>query len=225
MRADYLRHLLLEMPSATVAELVLLVVSGAETRDQRYTDLLQVFSLSMADPSCSDLRADVGGLLRACEQQDMATLIDAAEPSDDDQEPLPVPDFGRGRPLTLGERKSLARRRDRDLLARVLRDPHPDVIAILLENPALTETDVQRLCARRPVPREVLRQVFRSARWVARYKVKLALAQNPYAPLDVRMQLAPQLSRPDLMRLRRGEQLPGPLAESCRRMTEKATVH
>ena len=78
-----------------------------------------------------------------------------------------VPDYGRGRPLTLGERKSLARKPDRRMFDRVLRDPHPDVIALLLQNPRLTETDVVRLCSRRPGVAEVLSRVFAS-RWSLR---------------------------------------------------------
>ena len=67
-----------------------------------------------------------------------------------------IPDYGRGRPLTLGERKSLARRPDRAMLDRLLHDPHPDVIRRLLRNPRLTEDDVVRLAARRPGRPEVL---------------------------------------------------------------------
>ena len=70
------------------------------------------------------------------------------------------PDFGRGRPLTLGERKSLARTHDRSLIQRVVRDPHPDVIRILLDNPSLTEPDVVRICASRPCDPQVLQTVY-----------------------------------------------------------------
>ena len=55
-----------------------------------------------------------------------------------------------GRPLTLGERKSLAKKPDRDLLERLLADPHPDFIRGVLRNPRLTEDDVVRFVARVP---------------------------------------------------------------------------
>src|SRR5450432_137839 len=45
----------------------------------------------------------------------------------------------RGRALTLGERKSAARAHEREQLQLLLRDPHPDVIAILLDNPHMVE--------------------------------------------------------------------------------------
>jgi hypothetical protein len=132
-----------------------------------------------------------------------------------------VPDFGKGRVLALGERKALARRQNRDLIARVLRDPHPDVIRILLGNPGVTEDDIVRLCAQRPVASDVLREVFKNPRWLVRYKVKLALTLNPYAPLDVTLQLAPHLTAPDQRRVIAAADVPELLREACARMTAR----
>jgi hypothetical protein len=109
-----------------------------------------------------------------------------------------VPDYGRGRVLTLGERKSLARRPDRRLIDRVLRDPHPDVIEMLLMNPRLTEPDVVRLCARRPNAPEILLRVFRSPRWAIRPKVRAALALNPSTPPAIAEAVVPLLAPEDL---------------------------
>jgi hypothetical protein len=56
----------------------------------------------------------------------------------------------RGRPLTLGERKALARCHRRELLQHLLRDPHPAVVEVLLGNPHLTEPWPRRACLRCP---------------------------------------------------------------------------
>lgn len=106
---------------------------------------------------------------------------------------LRVPDLGLGRPVSLGERKSLARTRDRTLLLRVLRDPSPDVVKILLENPTLTETDILRLVSRRPVNDAVLREVFGCVRWAVQYRIRLALVKNPHTPLDIAVLLTATL--------------------------------
>ena len=116
---------------------------------------------------------------------------------DPDDERL-IPDYGRGRVLTLGERKSLARRPDRKLIDRVLRDPHPDVIELLLMNPRLTEPDVVRLCARRPNAPDILLRVFRSPRWATRPKVRTALALNPNTPPAIAEAVVPLLTPEDL---------------------------
>jgi hypothetical protein len=103
-----------------------------------------------------------------------------------------------GRPLTLGERKWLARRPSREMIERLLRDPHPDVIRCCLRNPRITEDDVVRVVARRPARAEVLAEVARSA-WVHRPRVRLALALNPATPPEIAGRIAGLLVRPELV--------------------------
>jgi hypothetical protein len=218
MRSAYLRFTLLAMPPTEVAELLVAVHAYAEAKSPRHMTLLPALSLALADPACAALRSAVAEVLRAREQRQLARAL-CQERTAEEEDALHVPDFGLGRPVTLGERKSLARRNDRDWIARVIRDPHPHVLRILLSNPLVTETDVVRLCARRPVASEVLREVFLSARWIVHYPIKVALALNPYTPLDVSLLLAPLLRGQDLKRILKAADLPAELHEACRRRT------
>jgi hypothetical protein len=102
------------------------------------------------------------------------------------------------REVTLGERKSLARGRRRDVLDRLLRDPDVSVLAILLGNPRITEADVVRLAARRPTTGAAQRLILGSERFIARYAVKRALVLNPYTPSDLAARLVVLLARPDV---------------------------
>jgi len=109
-----------------------------------------------------------------------------------------VPDYGRGRPLTLGERKALARRPTRKLLDKLIADPHPHVIKHLLDNPVTTEDDVVRLAAKRPVPAEVMVEIARHPRWNVRSRVRIAMLLNPGCPAHVGVPLVSLLSLADL---------------------------
>jgi hypothetical protein len=109
-----------------------------------------------------------------------------------------VPDYGKGRPLTLGERKALARRPDRDTMQRLLLDPHPDVIRALLSSPRITEDDVIRLAAKRPSRGDVLSEIARSIRWSHRARVRLTLALNPDTPLEMSLAFLGLLVRQEL---------------------------
>jgi hypothetical protein len=108
------------------------------------------------------------------------------------------PDYGTGRPLTLGERKSLARRPDRAMLERLLADPHPDVIRRVLRNPRVTEDDVLRLAARRPCHPDVQAEITREPRWMHSARVRLAVVLNPGTPVDIASRLAGLLVRQEL---------------------------
>ena len=131
-----------------------------------------------------------------------------------------IPDFGRGRPLTLGERKSLARTHDRSLIQRVVRDPHPHVIRILLDNPSLTEPDVVRVCALRPNDPEVLRSIYHHRRWVVRYRPRNAIVRNPDTPIDIALLLAPLLRQGELKEAASASDLGPALRLSCKEILE-----
>jgi hypothetical protein len=102
-----------------------------------------------------------------------------------------------GRPLTLGERKSLARRPDRETMRKLLADPHPEVIRRCLRNPRMTEDEVVPVAAKRPGRAEVLVEVARS-RWIHSPRVRLALALNPATPLEIAVRIAGLLLRHEL---------------------------
>jgi hypothetical protein len=128
------------------------------------------------------------------------------------------------RELTLGHRKSLARSSDRATLEKLLRDPEPEVIPILLRNPRITERDVVALAARRPTTAELQRCVLDARRWIARYAVKRALVLNPCTPTDLALRLLAFLNRADLHLVRSSPGLPLPLREAASRLSDDRMV-
>lgn len=121
---------------------------------------------------------------------------------------------GGGRPVPLGERKSLARRPDRETLQRMLRDPHPDVIRRCMSNPRLVEDDVVRLAARRPGQADALAEIART-RWVHRPRVRIALVMNPATPLEVVARLIGLLLRPELAMAAHSPGVAAPVRALC----------
>jgi len=132
-----------------------------------------------------------------------------------------VPFDGRGRPLTLGERKSLARRPDRDTMQRLIADPHPDVIHRLLRNPRVLEDDVVRLGARRPGRGEVLAEIARSTKWVHRPRVRMALVLNPATPPEIAARIAGLLLRPELELVAGAPHVPAAVRALCMEHLER----
>lgn len=101
--------------------------------------------------------------------------------------------------IPLGVRRAAARSGDRNLLDRLLHDRDHRVIRILLDNPRIVERDVIRVAASRPQRPEVLAAVATHARWSARYRVRKALACNPYTPAPIARRLLPTLQGQDLV--------------------------
>jgi hypothetical protein len=172
---------------------------------------------AMFDPRVVPRRSMLGAAARREQMHEIADFL--TPPSCDDEGAgmaRRVPDFGRGRPLTLGERKSLARTHDRSLIQRVVHDPHPDVVRILLDNPSLTEDDVVRICAARPNDREVLQAVYLHRRWVVRYRPRNAILRNPDTPMDTALLLAPLLRKPELQQAATSSELSAAVRLSCK---------
>lgn len=120
------------------------------------------------------------------------------------------------RSLTLGERKTLARRPGRGEISRLLRDPHPAVIEQLLCNPQLTEADLLRLVTLRPAHPRSLCHLFRDVRWITSPRVRMGLLLNPGLPLWQSIPLLSLCPRPELVRLSRATHVAGELQDAAR---------
>jgi hypothetical protein len=188
LRVSYVSGVLASTPIADLARALDLLCARAEQAEEPAREVLLSIVDALSAPEAQDvaqrLREEAAGesllSLERLVRQPLAprtTLLPDLDPKDER-----VPDYGAGRTLTLGERKSLARRPDRNLLERLLLDPNPDVIARLLKNPRLTEDDVVRLSARRPGRPDVLAAIARDPKWLHRARVRLTLALNPDTP-------------------------------------------
>lgn len=178
-------------------------------------------SLALFEPDMEGRRLAIANEARRAGLGRVAELLTPpARPGSAVEERARVPRAGLGRPPTLGERKSLARTHERSLIQRVVRDPHPSVVRVLLGNPRLTEEDVIRICAARPVDPLVLQEVFQHRRWVVRYRPRNAIVRNPACPLDIALLLAPFLRGSDLNEVSRSAELAPSLRLHCKSIAE-----
>jgi hypothetical protein len=224
MRLAWASDLLRKM-AAERAVALLAASLGTPGRHPDQDDLFLTLTLALVREELGEVRQAVGHHAARHGPNEIAWLFARRPDSVPPLGTLPVPDHGRGRPLTLGERKSLARGRDRRLLLRAIRDPHPDVAAILLANPTVTETDVRRMASRRPIDPAVLEQILAQPRWAVRYAVRLALVQNPHLPLEKALPLTALLRRQDARTLAAAPDLRAPLREVASWVATPPTRH
>lgn len=136
----------------------------------------------------------------------------------------PIPDYGAGRELSVGERRTMARTPNRAQFDKLLRDPHPLVIRQLLENPRLTEDDIVRLAARRPANVEALRAIARTD-WLVRARVRMTLIQNPGTPAAIAVPLLAVCTRPELRQVRSSSEASEVLREIAEELLILRSVH
>lgn len=196
MRKATLRETLAALPDAEAARLCAELVRRGPTGAPFDVALLALTTLLDGNELGYEQHGALYAAARELGDQQLARLLLSAQPPPPGT-PKAAPMPG-DRELTLGEKKSLARGRRREVLDRLLRDPDVSIIRILLGNPRITEADVVRLAARRPTTADVQRAILASERFIARYSVKRALVFNPFTPSDMAARLVVLLARPDI---------------------------
>jgi hypothetical protein len=202
LRVSYISGVLSTTPVPVLARALDGLCARAEQAEEPAREVLLSVVDALGAPELSGiaqlLREEAAGesllsLERLVRQPPPSRAVTESDPG----EPR-VPEYVKGRTLTLGERKSLARKPNRASIEKLLRDPHPVVIRRLLVNPRVTEDDVVRLAARRPGLPEVLAEIARMPAWLHRARVRLALMLNPDTPAEVAAPLAGLLVRQEL---------------------------
>ena len=203
LRVAYLESVLLGLDVEPLARALEVLCARAEQAEEAAREVLIALVDAVHSPSVKDivqlLREEAAGqsLLSLERLIRQPVLPLRGGPPSEPPEDRPR-DYGGARPLTLGERKSMARRPDRSVMERLLNDPHPDVIRSLLRNARLTEDDVVRIASRRPNRPEVLAEIARSTRWIHRARIRLSIILNPWTPADIAGPITGLLVRQEL---------------------------
>lgn len=98
----------------------------------------------------------------------------------------------------LGNKLALARQGTSTILEALLKDGHPQVIAICLDNPRLKEGAVHQFISSAAPTAETLSLVARHPYWHQRPNLQLAILKNPRTPIIWYTLWLPKLKRPVL---------------------------
>ena len=198
LRTGWLRDYLANSSEHDRATVINALCEDNERAEPQAREAILVVALLLASLGECDLVDRLRAQAEARHLLSLSRLVRRAPPPLVVDRPAPVPDYGAGRELTVGERKSLARTPNRRAFEKLLKDPHPLVIRQLLENPRLTEDDVVRMTARRPARLEVLEAIAQSGRWLSRPRVRLSMLFNPGSPPAITMPLLAVCTRNEL---------------------------
>jgi len=110
--------------------------------------------------------------------------------------------------LTVGEKIQLAVKGGKEIRNILVRDPNKEVVMKVLENPKITETEVESIARNPSAPEEALRYISKKRDWIRRYSIILALVSNPKTPPGVSMPFISRLRMNDLVVLQRSKNIP-----------------
>lgn len=107
--------------------------------------------------------------------------------------------------LSVSEKILLALRGGKEVRAILLRDPNKEVALNVLENPKITETEIETIARSRSISDEALRKITKKREWMKNYNIILALVTNPKTPAGIAVGLVSELKTRDLALLEKNK--------------------
>jgi|Deesub1362B_J571_1020462.scaffolds.fasta_scaffold00011_92 hypothetical protein len=125
--------------------------------------------------------------------------------------------FQRIQRLSVGEKIQLALKGGKEVRSILIRDANKEVVLKVLENPKITESEVE-MAARNPqLPQEALRFIAKKRDWIRRYPIMYALVSNPKTPPGISTQFISHLRNNDLVILEKNKSIPDAVRNAVKR--------
>lgn len=96
------------------------------------------------------------------------------------------------------DRVKLALKGDREARGILVRDSNKVVSSAVINNPRITEHEVENIAAMRSVSDEVLRKIALNRSWARAYPIIHNLARNPRTPIPTALNILPRIRTKDL---------------------------
>jgi hypothetical protein len=122
--------------------------------------------------------------------------------------------------MNVKDRIKLAMKGDREIRGILIRDPNKVVAQAVVQNPRITEQEVEKIAAMRTVPEEILRQIASNRRWARLYPIIHNLVRNPRTPVAISMNLLPRLHVKDLEALGKNRNIPDAIRTQAFRLSK-----
>jgi hypothetical protein len=107
--------------------------------------------------------------------------------------------------LSVSEKIHLALRGGKEIRSILLRDPSKEIVLRVLENPKITETEIELLSKSRTVSDEILRKITTKKEWMKNYNIIMGLVTNPKTPPGIAVTLVSKLKTKDLSMLEKNK--------------------
>ena len=118
--------------------------------------------------------------------------------------------------LNFSDKRLLALRGGRDVRSVLIKDPNKEVSLTVLENPKITETEVELIAKSRSSSDEAIRKIIKKREWMKSYPIILAIVSNPKTPAGIGISLLSGLKTKDLSSLERNKNIPEAIRSSAK---------
>lgn len=103
--------------------------------------------------------------------------------------------------MTPKDRLKMAMKGDREARGILIRDANKVVACAVINNPRLSEQEVENIASMRTVATEALRMISMNRAWARQYPIIHNLARNPRTPIAMAIGILPRIRTKDLLNL------------------------
>ncbi len=122
--------------------------------------------------------------------------------------------------LGMKDRVKLAMKGDREARNILIRDPNRIVAQAVIQNPRITEQEVEKIAAMRSVPEDILRRIANDRQWSRSYATVHNLARNPRTPIANTMNILSRLQLRDLAALSKNKNISDAIRRQALRLSQ-----
>lgn len=120
--------------------------------------------------------------------------------------------------MSVSQKVQLALKGNKETRSILIRDPNKDVALSVIENPKITETEVELIAQSRNVPEEALRNISKNREWVKNYYIANSLVNNPKTPVGISLSLLGTLKNKELQLIEKSKGVPSILRTTAKRI-------
>lgn len=125
--------------------------------------------------------------------------------------------------MGMKDRVKLAMKGDREARNILIRDPNRIVAQAVVQNPRITEQEIEKIAAMRSVPEDILRKIANDRQWARSYAVVHNLARNPRTPVANVMNILSRLQLKDLSALSKNKNISDAVRRQALRLSQART--
>lgn len=123
--------------------------------------------------------------------------------------------------LNVGERVTLAIKGGKEIRSILLKDSAKEVVRKVLENPKITDSEIDMLTKSRTVTEEALRIVAKKKEWMKNYSIMSGLVNNPKTPAGVAMPYVKFLRKKDLVILEKNRNVSSAVRAAAQKLVKQ----
>lgn len=117
-----------------------------------------------------------------------------------------------------GQKIKAAFKGDKEMRTLLIRDSNREVYMSVLENPGITESEIDAIAKNSGTHADILRKIARNKDWMANHAILKGLVTNPKTPIEVSNRFLTHLGDKELELLEASKNLPAALRTNAKRV-------